>query len=124
DAPAPVSQAVEAAQGTPLAAPEASSAGSSSEATEHGEVSEEEGTLISLDLKDADIKDVLRYFSEISGLNIILDPGVSGNVTVRLIDVPWNKALDIILKSHGYGKALDGNVLRIAAVSKLAAEEE
>lgn len=89
----------------------------------HGGVEEEEGTLISLDLKDADIKDVLRYFSEISGLNIILDPSVQGPVTVRLIEVPWNKALDIILRSHGFGKTLDGNVLRIAEVSKLTREE-
>jgi type IV pilus assembly protein PilQ len=89
-----------------------------------GEAGEEEGELISLDLKDADIKDILRYFSELSGLNIILDPEVSGDVTVRLIDVPWNRALDIILKAHGYDRVLDGNVLRIASVDKLRAEAE
>src|SRR5204863_8245627 len=118
--------ATEAAAGSPPAVPVGSVApGTTSfDTAVHGAVEEEEGTLISLDLKDADIKDVLRYFSEISGLNIILDPGVTGTVTVRLIDVPWNKALDIILKSHGYGKTLDGNVLRIADVGKLTAEEE
>ena len=49
---------------------------------------------------------------------------MTGTVTVRLIDVPWNKALDIILRSHGYGKTLEGNVLRIADVAKLTEEEK
>lgn len=116
----------EAAQGVapqaPIATENRPAAGY--DATVHGAHLEEEGTLISLDLKDADLKDVLRYFSEISGLNIILDPAVSGLVTVRLIEVPWNKALDIILKTHGFAKSLEGNILRIAETTKLARQEQ
>ncbi|MFC2173077.1 type IV pilus secretin PilQ [Acidobacteriota bacterium] len=82
-----------------------------------------EGELVSLDLKEAPLTDVLRFFSVISGLNIVMDPEVTGNVSVHLIEVPWDQALELLLRTHGYGMNLDGNVLRIAPVSKLAQEE-
>ncbi len=81
------------------------------------------GEPISLRLKDADIKDVLRTFSELTGLNIVVDPGVSGSVTVELHDVPWDQALDLILKINGLDYVLENNVLRVAPISKLAAEK-
>ncbi len=82
------------------------------------------GEPISLNLKDVDLKDFFRLIHEISGLNIIIDPNVSGSVTLVLDSVPWDQALDIVLKNNGLGKVLEGNVLRIAKVETLTAEQE
>jgi len=82
------------------------------------------GEPISLNLKDVDLKDFFRLIHEISGLNIIIDPNVSGSVTVVLDSVPWDQALDIVLKNNRLGKVLEGNVLRIAKVETLTAEQE
>ena len=81
------------------------------------------GEPITLTLKDADIKDVLKTFSVLTDLNIVLDPGVSGSVTVELRDVPWDQALDLILKINGLDYVLENNVLRVASISKLASEK-
>jgi type IV pilus assembly protein PilQ len=82
------------------------------------------GELISLNLKDVDLKDFFRLIHEISGLNILVDPNVTGSVTTVLDNVPWDQALDIVLKNNGLGKALEGNVLRIAKLDTLMAEQE
>ena len=82
------------------------------------------GEPISLNLKDVDLKDFFRLVHEISGLNIIVDPNVSGTVTLVLDAVPWDQALDIVLKNNRLGKTLEGNVLRIAKVETLTAEQE
>lgn len=84
---------------------------------------EYKGAPISLDFAGADIRSVLRVFSETSGLNIIIDPKVQGTVDVALRDVPWDQALEIILRSAGLGYVIDGNVVRIAPINVLAAEE-
>ena len=81
------------------------------------------GEIISLDLKDYDIKDFFRLISEISGLNIVLDPNVAGNVTLKLVDVPWDQALDVVLKNYQLGGLLQGNVLRIATNGTLQGEQ-
>jgi type IV pilus assembly protein PilQ len=80
------------------------------------------GEPISLSLKDADIKDVLRTFAELTGLNIAVDPGVAGAVTVDFVDVPWDQALDLILRQNGLTFALEGNVMRIGTIDRIAAE--
>ncbi|HVS30318.1 MAG TPA: type IV pilus secretin PilQ [Thermoanaerobaculia bacterium] len=80
------------------------------------------GDPISLNLKDADIKDVLRTFAELTGLNIAVDPQVSGSVTVDFVDVPWDQALDIILRQNGLTFILEGNVMRVGTIERLAAE--
>ncbi|HJW13885.1 MAG TPA: secretin and TonB N-terminal domain-containing protein [Thermoanaerobaculia bacterium] len=77
------------------------------------------GEPISLDLKDADLKDVLRTFAELAKVNIVIDPGVRGSVTIRLYDVPWDQALDVILRVNGLGYVLEGNILRIGEPGKL-----
>jgi type IV pilus assembly protein PilQ len=82
------------------------------------------GELISLNLKDVDLKDFFRLIHEISGLNILVDPNVTGSVTTVLDNVPWDQALDIVLKDNGLGKVLEGNVLRIARLDTLMAEQE
>ncbi|MGZ5497154.1 MAG: type IV pilus secretin PilQ [Candidatus Aminicenantales bacterium] len=82
------------------------------------------GDIISLKIKDADIKDVVLYLAEFAGLNVVFDPDVRGTVTVNLQDVPWDQTLDIILKQNKMGKTIEGNILRIAPVSVLTREEE
>jgi type IV pilus assembly protein PilQ len=82
------------------------------------------GRHISLDFKEVDIADVLRLIAEVSDLNVIAGDEVKGKVTIRLVDVPWDQALDVILLTKGLGFARIGNVLRIAATDVLAQEEE
>jgi type IV pilus assembly protein PilQ len=82
------------------------------------------GRLISLDLQDTDIDNALRIIAEVSNLNIIASDDVTGKVTLRLIDVPWDQALDVILKTNNLDKVQEGNVIRIAPVEKLRAERE
>ena len=82
------------------------------------------GEPISVNLKDVDLKDFFRLIHEISGLNVVLDPDVHGNLTIVLDDVPWDQALDIVLKNNQLSRQLDGNVLRIASVDTLRKEAE
>jgi type IV pilus assembly protein PilQ len=82
------------------------------------------GEIISLDLRDYDVKDFFRLMSEISGLNVVLDPNVGGTVTLKLTDVPWDQALDVVLKNYQLGGQLQGNVLRIATNATLQSEEQ
>ena len=82
------------------------------------------GEPISVNLKDVDLKDFFRLIHEISGLNVVLDPNVKGTLTIVLDDVPWDQALDIVLKNNDLSRQLDGNVLRIATVETLKKEAE
>ena len=82
------------------------------------------GEPVSLSLKDADIRDVLRSFAQISGLNVVVQPGIRGTVTVELENVPWDQALDQILKINGLGYELDGNIMRIAPLQTLRNEAQ
>jgi type IV pilus assembly protein PilQ len=81
------------------------------------------GTPVSLDFQDADLRAVLRTFSEISELNMIIDPSVKGTVDVSLRDVPWDQALDQILRANKLGYLVDGTIVRIAPLTALAEEE-
>ena len=82
------------------------------------------GRRISLDFKGVAIEDVLRLIAEVSDLNIISGDEVTGEVSIRLVDVPWDQALDVILLTKGFGFVRVGNVLRIAPSDVLAQEEE
>jgi type IV pilus assembly protein PilQ len=82
------------------------------------------GEPISVNLKDVDLKDFFRLIHEISGLNVVLDPNVHGSLTVVLDDVPWDQALDIVLKNNDLARELEGNVLRIATVETLKKEAD
>jgi type IV pilus assembly protein PilQ len=82
------------------------------------------GEPISVNLKDVDLKDFFRLIHEISGLNVVLDPQVKGTLTIVLDDVPWDQALDIVLKNNDLARQLDGNVLRIATVETLRHEAD
>ena len=82
------------------------------------------GHAISLDFQGADLRAVLRTFAEISGLNIVIDPAVQGSVDVALRDVPWDQALDIILRANKLGYSVDGTIVRVAPLTVLADEEK
>jgi type IV pilus secretin PilQ/predicted competence protein len=82
------------------------------------------GDPISVNLKDVDLKDFFRLIHEISGLNVVLDPSVRGTVTLVLDEVPWDQALDIVLRNNGLTKEIDGNVLRIATQDTLRREAD
>jgi type IV pilus assembly protein PilQ len=82
------------------------------------------GHPVSLDFQGADLRAVLRTFAEISGLNIVIDPTVNGTVDVALRDVPWDQALDIILRANKLGYSIDGTIVRISPISVLASEEK
>lgn len=83
------------------------------------------GDPVTLDFQGADLRAVLRTFAEISnGLNIIIDPSVQGTVDVSLKDVPWDQALDIILRSNKLGYSIEGNIVRIVPLNVLAQENE
>jgi len=82
------------------------------------------GRKLSLDFKDADIKNILRLIAEVSNLNIIVADEVTGKITMRLVDVPWDQALDVILQSKRLDKRQAGNVVRIAPVDALRREDQ
>jgi len=80
------------------------------------------GEKISIDLQDADIEHVLRLISEISGHNLILDDEITGKISLKLVDIPWDQALDLVLLQKNLGMVIKGNIMRIASASKLEAE--
>jgi len=77
------------------------------------------GERISLSLKEADVKDVLKTFSALTGLNIVVEPVVKGSVTVELHDVPWDQAFEIILQINGLAFTRHRNVVVVASRSRL-----
>jgi type IV pilus assembly protein PilQ len=82
------------------------------------------GHLVTFDFFQADLRSVLRTFSEISGLNVVIDPTVpTATVDVSLKEVPWDQALEVILQSHQLGYVLENNVVRIAPLKMLSQEE-
>ncbi len=89
-----------------------------------GPSSKYSGEPISVNLKDVDLRDFFRLIHEISGLNVVVDPAVTGNLTIVLEDVPWDQALDIVLHNNDLDKQLDGNVLRIATKATLRKEAD
>lgn len=126
EAAAPAETEVAAPQ-EPAPAPEAASPQRPPMATEVPMVvgsRKYEGRRISLDLQDADLVNVLRLFGELANLNIVLSPEVKGKVTVRLVNIPWDQAMEIILKMNGLGFVTEDNIIRIASQGSLAKEAE
>lgn len=97
-------------------------------AAQSGDTAQQErrftGHPVTLDFQGADLRAVLRTFSEISGLNIVIDPTINGTVDVSLREVPWDQALDIILKANKLGYSVEGTVVRIVPLATLAQENE
>jgi type IV pilus assembly protein PilQ len=81
------------------------------------------GNPISMDFQDADLRSVLRTFAEISGLNMVIDPQVQGRVDIVLNEVPWDQALDTILRGNKLGWTVDGTIVRIVPLSVLTEEQ-
>lgn len=82
------------------------------------------GKKISLDFQDIEVRRVLQLLADFTGVNMVAADTVQGNITLRLKDVPWDQALDIILKSKNLDKRRNGNVIWIAPVSELIKAEE
>ncbi|HSN99522.1 MAG TPA: type IV pilus secretin PilQ [Candidatus Nanopelagicales bacterium] len=82
------------------------------------------GRRIDLDLKDADIHNVLRLVSDVGRVNIVTADNVSGNVTIRMRNVPWDQALETVLQAKGLGMVRQGNMIRVAPIADLNKERE
>jgi type IV pilus assembly protein PilQ len=81
------------------------------------------GRRISLDFQQAEISNVLRLIAEVSGFNMVVGEGVKSKVTMKLVSVPWDQALDMILKMNGLGKIRQGNILWIDSLSNIAKQQ-
>jgi type IV pilus assembly protein PilQ len=82
------------------------------------------GEKISIDFQDVELTHVFRLIADISGYNIVVSPDVKGKFSMKLTDVPWDQALEVILRNYGLSKIIDGNIIRIAPTSVLAKEED
>jgi type IV pilus assembly protein PilQ len=92
-------------------------------ATYLGEDDDFSGRAISLNFQDIPVRTVLQIIADYNGFNLVTSDTVSGNITLRLDGVPWDQALDIILKVKGLDKRMDGNILMVAPSDELAARE-
>ncbi len=82
------------------------------------------GERISLDFQDADIQNIFRILHEVSGKNFVIGEDVKGNVTLKLVNVPWDQVLALVLKMNKLGTVEEGNIVRIATLSTLGTEQE
>ena len=82
------------------------------------------GHPISMDFQGVDLRSVLRTFAEISGLNMVIDPDVQGTVDIVLTDVPWDQALEVILRGNSLDYTVDGTIVRIARIDTLRKEQD
>lgn len=82
------------------------------------------GRRIDLDLKDADIHDVLRLLADVGRVNVVTADNVTGTVTIRMRSVPWDQALETVLQAKGLGMVRKGNLIRVAPIADLNKERE
>lgn len=82
------------------------------------------GRRIDLDLKDADIHNVLRLLADVGRLNVITADNVSGRITIRMKNVPWDQALEVVLQTKHLGMVRQGNMVRVAPLADLEKERE
>jgi type IV pilus assembly protein PilQ len=82
------------------------------------------GRRIDLDLKDADVHNVLRLLADVGRVNIVTADNVQGSVTIRMRNVPWDQALDVVLQAKGLGMVRQGNMIRVAPMADLEKERE
>ncbi len=82
------------------------------------------GDPLSLDLDGVDLRAVLRTFATVSGLNMVIDPDVQGTVDIVLTDVPWDQALDVILRGNQLDYSVDGTIVRVSRIATLEAENK
>lgn len=103
------------------AAPENQATTEEPAGTEVTSSGDQEG-MVSFDFKDADIRNVLRIFSHKTGINIVAAPEVQGSVTVKLNNVPWEKALKIILEMNNFAYVREENVIKVLTKDRIAQE--
>jgi type IV pilus assembly protein PilQ len=82
------------------------------------------GKRMEIDLKDADVHNVLRFLADVGQVNIVTADNVSGSVTLKMRNVPWDQALDVVLQSKGLGMVRNGNIIRVAPLAQLEKERE
>lgn len=82
------------------------------------------GEKISLDFQDAQVRQVLQLIADVSGRNVVISDAVSGTVTLKLKKVPWDQALDLVLKTSGLGMEEQGDILRIDTLENLARQRD
>ncbi len=82
------------------------------------------GRRISLDFQQADIQNVFRLIAEVSGFNLVIGEGVKGKVTMRLLNVPWDQALDMLLKMNNLGKLRSGNIIWIDTLANVTKQQD
>ena len=82
------------------------------------------GRRIDLDFKGADIHNILRLLAEVGGVNIVTSDDVKGEVTIKMRDVPWDQALDVVLRAKVLGQVREGNLIRVAPIQVLEKELE
>jgi type IV pilus assembly protein PilQ len=82
------------------------------------------GEKITLDFQDAPVRHILQLLADVSGRNIVIAEAVQGNITLKLKDVPWDQALDLVLTMHGLGMETDGNIIRINTLQNLARQRD
>ena len=82
------------------------------------------GVSISINFVDTDIRDVARFFLNLTGLNVVVDPEVSGPVTVSFFDVAWDTAFQAILRAHQLGFSIEENIVRVSSLGRMADEAE
>lgn len=92
--------------------------------TPAGQPKQYTGAPADFDFQGADLRMVLRSFAELGGLNLVIDPGVSGTIDIKLTRVPWDQALEVILKTSKLGYIVEGSVVRIVPMSVMTSEEE
>ena len=80
--------------------------------------------VISLDFQDADIVPILRLLGDVSGYNMVVHPDVKGKITMKLMNVPWTQALDIVIKTFNLEKVVEGNIIRVATVKAFQEEKK
>lgn len=116
---APVRRSATPAPVPPTAAPAEPSAVATTQGMGGGKYT---GHPISLDFQGVDLRAVLRTFAEVTGLNLVIDPGVKGVVDVTLRDVPWDQALEMILRANQLSYSVDGTIVRIAPMATFSSE--
>jgi type IV pilus assembly protein PilQ len=82
------------------------------------------GRRINIDLKDADIHNVLRLLADTGHVNVVTADDVGGTITIRMVNVPWDQVLDVVLQAKGLGMVRQGNLIRVAKLDQLQKERE
>ena len=78
---------------------------------------------LSMEFQNANIKNLFRVISEVSGFSLVLSPAIKGNISIRLVDVPWNKAFELILENNALGRVCEGNIIRVVPNATLLAAQ-